>query len=110
MLRNASVRNSGVAPRFAAARGPRERVRTGAIARSLRIGGTAGRRRLSAVEPADAGVFHRQVVLDAVFRALAPDTRFLDAAERRDLGRDQAFVDADEPVFERLRDPEGAAE
>src|SRR3954469_3385732 len=109
MLRNSSVRNSGLAPRPAAGRGARARLRTGGIARSLRIGATAARRR-SAVEPADAGVLHRQVVLDAVFRALAADARFLDAAERRDLGRDQALVDADEPVFERLRDPEGAAE
>src|SRR5215217_6488552 len=98
MLRNSSVRNSGLAPRPAAGRGARARLRAGGIARSLRIGATAARRR--SVEPADAGVFHRQVVLDAVFRALAADARFLDPAERRHLGRDQALVDADEPVFE----------
>ena len=34
----------------------------------------------------------------------------LDAAEGRDLGRDQAGVDADDAVFERLADAPDAAE
>jgi hypothetical protein len=36
--------------------------------------------------------------------------RFLHAAERGDLGRDDAFVDADDAVFEGFGDPPDAAD
>src|SRR5690349_4784890 len=50
---------------------------------------------------------HRQVldlqeVVDAVFRALAAQARLFHAAEGRDLGGDEAGVDADDPGLERL--------
>ena len=48
-------------------------------------------------------------VVDAVARSFAPDARLLDAAERRHLGGDEARVDADDPVLERLRDAPGAS-
>ena len=37
-------------------------------------------------------------------RAFAAIARFLDAAERRGLGRERAFVDADESGLERVGD------
>src|SRR4029078_4445976 len=40
------------------------------------------------------------VLVDSVLRALAAEPRLLDAAERRDLGRDEPGVDADPPVLE----------
>src|SRR5690242_21964570 len=49
----------------------------------------------SAVDPAHAEVFDLEELLDAVFGTLAADTAFLHAAERRDLRRDDALVDAD---------------
>src|ERR1700682_2264368 len=62
----------------------------------------------SDVDAAQAQVLHLEVVLDAVFRAFAADAAFLHAAEWRDLGRDDALVDADDAVFERLGDPPDA--
>ena len=38
------------------------------------------------------------------------DAAFLHAAKRRDLGRDDALVDADDAVFERLGDAPDAAD
>jgi hypothetical protein len=38
------------------------------------------------------------------------DAAFLYAAEGRDLGRDDALVDADDAVFEGLGDPPNAAD
>src|SRR4051794_25689219 len=38
------------------------------------------------------------------------DAAFLDAAEGGDLGRDDAFVDADDAVFERFGDAPDAAD
>src|SRR5215210_2578577 len=64
----------------------------------------------SAVDAAEAEVFDFEKFLDAVFRAFAADAAFLHAAERRDFGRDYALVDADDAVFERLGDPEDAAD
>src|SRR5437016_4450249 len=61
------------------------------------------------VDAAEAEVFDLEEFLDAVVRALAADARFLHAAERRDLGRDDAFVDADDAVFQGLGDPPDAA-
>jgi hypothetical protein len=58
-----------------------------------------------AVDAAHAEVFDLEEFLDAVFRALAADAAFLHAAEGGDLGRDDALVDADDAVFERLSDP-----
>src|SRR5829696_8065207 len=64
----------------------------------------------SAVDAAEAEVFDLEELLDAVFRALAADAAFLHAAERGNLGRDDALVDADDAVFERLGDAEDAAD
>src|ERR1700731_479086 len=64
----------------------------------------------SAGDAAQAQILDLEVVLDAVFRALAADAAFLHATERRDLGRDDALVDADDAVFERLGDPPDAAD
>src|SRR5215469_16933373 len=68
----------------------------------------AGRR--LPVDAAEAQIFDLEVILDPVFRALAADARFLHAAERGDLGRDDALVDADDAVFERLGDAPDAAD
>jgi hypothetical protein len=62
------------------------------------------------VDAAHAEVFHLEEFLDAVFRAFAADAAFLHAAEGRDLGRDDAFVDADDAVFEGLGDAPDAAD
>src|SRR5438270_7670192 len=62
------------------------------------------------VDTAHAEVFDFEEFLDAVFRAFAADAAFLHAAERGDLGRDDAFVDADDAVFERLGDAPDAAD
>src|SRR5215472_15830673 len=64
----------------------------------------------SAVDAAHAEVFDLEIVLDAVFRPLAADAAFLHAAERRDFGRDDAFVDTDDAVFQRLGHPPDAAD
>src|SRR5713101_8574040 len=66
--------------------------------------------RLLPVNAAHAEVFDLEEFLDAVFRAFAADAAFLHAAEERDLGRDDAFVDADDAVFEGLGDPPDAAD
>src|SRR6516162_7094675 len=63
-----------------------------------------------AVDAAHAEVFDLEEFLDAVFRAFAADAAFLHAAKRGDLGRDDAFVDADDAVFEPLGDPPDAAD
>ena len=66
------------------------------------------------VDAALAEVFDFKEFLDAVFGAFAADAAFLHAAERRDLangfGRDDAFVDADDAVFEGLGDAPDAAD
>ena len=56
------------------------------------------------LEAADRQVLQLQPLVDSVLRALTADARLLDAAERRYLGRDEARVDADDPVLERLGD------
>src|SRR5271154_4358733 len=68
------------------------------------------RARASAPDAAKAEILDLEIVLDAVFRALAAEAGFLDAAERRHLGRDDAFVDADDAVFQPLGNPEHAAD
>src|SRR6516164_6334681 len=62
------------------------------------------------VDAAEAEVFDLEEFLDAVFRAFAADAAFLHAAEGRDLGRDDALVDADDAVFEGLGDAPDAAD
>src|SRR5260370_6378654 len=62
------------------------------------------------VDAAHAEVFDLEEFLDAVFRAFAADGAFSHAAEGRDLGRDDALVDADDAVFERLGDAPDAAD
>src|SRR5439155_1797528 len=64
----------------------------------------------SPVDAAEAEVFDLEKLLDAVVRALAADAAFLHAAERRDLGRDDALVDADDAVFEGFGNPPDAAD
>src|SRR5258706_11269546 len=59
-------------------------------------------------DAAEIEILDLEIVLDAVLRALAAEARLLDAAERRHLGRDDAFVDADDAVLEPLGDPEDA--
>ena len=60
--------------------------------------------------PAIAEVLDLEPLVDPVLRALAADAGLLHAAERRDLGRDEAGVDADDAVVERLRDAPDAAD
>src|SRR5271165_906056 len=45
-------------------------------------------------------ILHFEVFFHAMMRTLAPQAAFFDAAERRLRRRDDAFVDADHPVFE----------
>src|SRR5687767_13086523 len=61
------------------------------------------------VDPADQDVLHLQVLLEAVFRAFAAEARLLHAAERRDFGRDDADVRADDPRLHRFGHVEDAA-
>src|ERR1700730_2701370 len=72
--------------------------------------GRLWRRSSLAVDAAHAEVFDLEEFLDAVFRAFAADAAFLHAAKRRDLGRDDALVDADDAVFEGLGDAPDAAD
>jgi hypothetical protein len=62
------------------------------------------------VDVAHAEVFDFEEFLDAVFRTFAADAALLHAAERRGLDLDDAFVDADDAVFERLGDAPDVAE
>lgn len=59
---------------------------------------------------AEADVFLLDVVVDAVVRAFAAEAGLFDAAEGRDFGGDQPFVDADHAVFQRLGHAPGAAD
>src|SRR5262249_1688313 len=59
---------------------------------------------------AKADVLHLHEFLDAVLRAFAAEPGLLDAAERRDFGRDEPGVDANHPVFERFSDAPDAPE
>src|SRR5579863_5191020 len=65
------------------------------------------------IQQSDTGhhhVFDLDIFLDAVMRALAAKTGFLDAAERRYFGGDQAAIDANHAGFQRFRNPPDAAE
>src|ERR1041385_7318438 len=55
-------------------------------------------------------IFDLEKVFDAVLGALPADAGLLHAAERRDLGRDDSLVDADDSVFERLGNAHDAAD
>src|SRR5437868_5159239 len=52
----------------------------------------------------EAQILDLEELFDPVFRSFAPEAGFLHAAERRDLGRDDAGVDADDAVLERFGD------
>src|SRR3546814_9677205 len=58
---------------------------------------------------AQADVFHFQEIVYAVDRAFTAQARLLDAAKRRHLVGDQARIDPDHAVFERLGHPENTA-
>jgi hypothetical protein len=60
------------------------------------------------VDVAHAEVFDFEKFLDV--RTFAADAALLHAAERRGLDRHDAFVDADDAVFERLGDAPDVAE
>src|SRR3546814_4377905 len=59
---------------------------------------------LAVSHAAHAEVLHLEEFLDAVLGALAADAGFLHAAEGRDLGGDEAGVDADHAGLQRLAD------
>src|SRR6266705_2481992 len=65
---------------------------------------------LLAVDAAHAEIFDDQIVLDPVLRSFPPHARFLHAAEGCDFGGDDAGVDADDSVFERLGDAPDAVD
>lgn len=58
----------------------------------------------SGENPTHAEVLDLKIVLDAVLGAIAAIAAFLEAAERCDLGLDDAFVDPDHAVFKCLGD------
>src|SRR5688572_29633789 len=62
------------------------------------------------VQITEAEVLDLDVVVDAVVRTFAPDARLFDAAERHLGHRDQAGVDADHAVLERLGHAEDPAD
>src|ERR1700710_2104762 len=62
------------------------------------------------LDPRHHHIFDLDIFFHAVMRTFAAETRFLDAAERCDLGGDQAGVDADHPGSQRLGDPPDPAE
>src|SRR5690349_15021235 len=62
------------------------------------------------VDAAEQDVLHLEVFLEAVLRALAPQSRLLNAAERSDFGRDDADVRADDAGLHFLRHAEDAAD
>mmetsp|Transcript_59426 Transcript_59426/g.140466 ORF Transcript_59426/g.140466 Transcript_59426/m.140466 type:complete len:548 (-) Transcript_59426:2329-3972(-) len=64
----------------------------------------------SALEIAQAEVFHLDIVLDALAPAFAAEAGLLDAAEGHFGRRDQAGVDAHHAVLQRLADAEDAAD
>src|SRR5690606_33647116 len=64
----------------------------------------------SLVDAADEDVLHLEVFLKPVLGAFAAEPRLLDAAEGRDLGRDDADVGAHDAGLHLLCDPEDAAD
>src|SRR6266404_3860304 len=63
-----------------------------------------------ALNPRHHHVFDLDIFFHAEMRAFAPQAAFLDAAERRHLGGDQAGVNADHAGLERFRYPPDPAE
>src|SRR5262249_35257422 len=61
-------------------------------------------------DPRHAEGLDLEEVIHAVLSAFATDAGFLDAAEGRHLGGDDAGVDADDAVLDRLGDPPDAAD
>src|ERR1051326_8224830 len=81
-------------------------AKTSVQARDLK---RAKRSRASGPNPTQRQILDLQIILDAVFRSLAAQSGLFHAAEGGDLGRDDAFVDADDAVFQRFGDAEYAA-
>src|SRR5207237_6409184 len=85
-----------------------------AAARTLSVRGAGsaacGSAARSLVEPRHCEVLQLDPVVDAVLRALAAEARLLNTAERRDLRRDEARVDADDAVVERFGDAPDTAD
>src|SRR5262245_16205277 len=81
--------------------GPGSTVVTNALYRSSITTPTA-RAPSAPVQSADRPVLELEPLVDPVRRPLAADPRLLDSTERRNLGRDQAGVDSDDAVLERL--------
>jgi hypothetical protein len=70
----------------------------------------AERTQYLSVDAAHAGVFDFEEFLDLVFRAFAAHAVLFHTAERGDLDRDDALVDADEATFEPLGDAPDATD
>src|SRR5688572_17766826 len=66
--------------------------------------------RTGLLDAADQQILDLEVFLDSVLGAFATQARLLHAAERRDLRREDAAVDADHAGFHRLRYAENAAD
>src|SRR6056297_2568847 len=104
------------APGGRAARIARARARNRIMAASFVV--TPRAQRSASPGPAKAAiflhartdVFHLEEFVDAVMAAFAAQPRLLDPAERCDLGRDDAGIDPDDPVFQRLGHLGDAAE
>ena len=67
------------------------------------------RRGLNAIH-LKAEVFHLDIILDAVFRAFTALAGLFDTAEWCDFGGDQASIDTDHAIFQRLGNPEDPLE
>src|SRR4051794_20887578 len=76
-----------------AADSPYSRPHVGAAGRLIHDDGS--RSNVRTLDSTHAEVLDLQIVLDAVFGALTAVAALLDPAERRNLGRDQSFIDAD---------------
>src|SRR4029078_2828550 len=61
-------------------------------------------------QAAHGPVLELRPVVDAEARPLAADAGLLDAAEGRDLGRDESRVDAEDPVLQGLADAPGSCQ
>src|SRR4051812_19842221 len=59
----------------------------------------------SSIHSPKAQILEFHVLIQSVLRAFASQAALFDAAERRDLGRDNAVVDADDATLQCFRDP-----
>src|SRR6476620_5793716 len=82
--------------------------RDGPGCRAVRTRGVPRAKKAALTQVAVADVLQDHVVVEPVHRTRAPVARLLHAAERRGLGRESAFVDADKPALQCLRDPPDA--